>query len=98
MSNNTKIKFFLSIIKSISVLSISTLIYIICLTYVEIITSFKSKEYLIWVNCSRDARSRAFKDSLVEGWDSKVLTIKSDEYEKKACLSKPKKWKFQKFI
>ena len=98
MGNNTKIKFFLSIIRSISVLSISAGIYIFCLNYVEIFKFFKSKEYLIWINCSRDMRTKAFNDSLVEGWDSKVLTVKLDEYEKKACSSKPKRWKFQKIF
>ena len=98
MGNNANTRIFLDIIRSISVLSISAGIYIFCLNYVEIITFFKSKEYLIWINCSHDARSKAFNDSLVEGWDSKVLTVKLDEYEKKACSSKPKKWKFQKIF
>tara|TARA_B100000925_G_C21861933_1_gene410363 strand:- start:122 stop:454 length:333 start_codon:yes stop_codon:yes gene_type:complete len=96
MGNNTKIKFFLSIIRSISVLSISAGIYIFCLNYVEIIRSFMSKEYLIWINCSHDARSKAFNDSLLEGWENSVLIVKIDEYEKKSCSSKPKKWKFEK--
>ena len=98
MGNNTKIKFFLSIIRSISVLSISAAVYIFCLNYVEIISSFMSKEYLIWINCTRDARSKAFNDSLVEGWESSVLIVKVDEYEKKSCSSKPKRWKFKKFF
>ena len=98
MSNNTKIKFFISIIRSISVLSLTAGIYYFCLNYVEIIESFKSKEYLIWINCSRNARSKAFNDSLVDGWDSGVLTVKLDEYEKKVCSSKPKRWKFQKIF
>ena len=95
MSNNTKIKFFLSVIRSISVLSISAVIYIFCLNYVEIINSFHSKEYLIWLKCSSDARSKAFNDSLGAGWDNTVLKVKLDEYEKKACTDKPKRWKFQ---
>tara|TARA_B100000212_G_scaffold2425_1_gene1799 strand:- start:1472 stop:1768 length:297 start_codon:yes stop_codon:yes gene_type:complete len=96
MSNNTKIKNFLSIIRSISVLSVSVGIYIFCLNYVEIIKSFKSKEYLIWINCIRDARSKAFNDSLLEGWASRVLMVKLDDYEKKSCSRKPKRWKYQK--
>lgn len=95
MKNNTKINFFLSLIRSISVLSISAGIYIFSLYYVEIINSLHKKEYLIWKNCLRDARSKAFNDSLKEGWNSEVLTAKLDEYEKKACTDKPKRWKFQ---
>ena len=95
MKNNTKINFFLSLIRSISVLSISAGIYIFCLSYGEIFNSLQKKEYLIWNNCSRDARSKAFNDSLKEGWNSEVLKVKLDEYEKKACPDKPKKWKFQ---
>ncbi len=95
MSNNNKIKSFLKIVRSISVLSISAAIYILCLNYVDIIKSFQSKEYLIWINCSRKAISKALNDSLVEGWESRVLTIKLDEYEKKDCSAKPQRWKFQ---
>ena len=95
MKNNTKIKFFLSLIRSISVLSISAGIYIFSLYYVEIINSLQRKDYLIWNECSRDSRSKAFNDSLKEGWNSEVLTAKLDEYEKKACTDKPKRWKFQ---
>ena len=95
MKNNTKIIFFLSLIRSISVLSISAGIYIFCLSYVEIFNSLQKKEYLIWNNCSRDARSKAFNDSLKEGWNSEVLKVKLDEYLKKACTNKPKRWKFQ---
>tara|TARA_B100000212_G_scaffold260615_1_gene200557 strand:- start:473 stop:769 length:297 start_codon:yes stop_codon:yes gene_type:complete len=98
MGNNTKIKFFLSIIRSILVLSISAVIYYFSLNYVEIIKSFKNKEYLIWINCSRDARSKAFNDAILEGWDSRVLTVKLEEYGKKACSRKPKRWKFQKIF
>ena len=98
MSNSTKIKIFLSFIRSISVLSISAGIYIFCLNYSEILKSFESEEYLIWVNCSRDARLKAFNNSLVKGWDSRVLIAKLDEYEKKACSSKPQRWKFEKII
>ena len=95
MKNNTKINFFLSLIRSISVLSISAGIYIFSLYYVEIINSLQRKEYLIWNKCSRDARSKAFNDSLKEGWNSEILIVKLDEYEKKACTDKPKRWKFQ---
>ena len=95
MKNNTKINFFLSLIRSISVLSISAGIYIFSLYYVEIINSLQRKDYLIWNECSRDSRSKAFNDSLKEGWNSEVLTAKLDEYEKKACTDKPKRWKFQ---
>ena len=95
MKNNTKINFFLSLIRSISVLSISAGIYIFSLYYVEIINSLQRKEYLIWNKCSSDARLKAFNDSLKEGWNSEVLTAKLDEYEKKACTDKPKRWKFQ---
>ena len=95
MKNNTKINFFLSLIRSISVLSISAGIYIFSLYYVEIINSLQRKEYLIWNKCSSDARSKAFNDSLKEGWNSEVLTAKLDEYEKKTCTDKPKRWKFQ---
>ena len=95
MKNNTKIIFFLSLIRSISVLSISAGIYIFCLSYLEIFNSLQKKEYLIWNNCSLDARSKAFNDSLKEGWNSEVLTAKLDEYEKKTCTDKPKRWKFQ---
>tara|TARA_B100000963_G_scaffold321426_1_gene304721 strand:- start:224 stop:421 length:198 start_codon:yes stop_codon:yes gene_type:complete len=65
------------------------------LSYLEIFNSLQKKEYLIWKNCSLDARSKAFNDSLKEGWNSEVLTAKLDEYEKKACSDKPKKWIFQ---
>ena len=95
MKNNTKINFFLSLIRSVSVLSISAGIYIFSLYYVEIIDSLHKKEYLIWENCLRDARSKAFNDSLKEGWNSDVLTVKLDEYFKKACTDKPKRWKYQ---
>ena len=95
MKNNTKKNYFLSLIRSIFVLSISAGIYIFCLYYVEIFNSLQRKEYLIWNNCSSDARAKAFNDSLKEGWDSEVLTIKLDEYQKKACSVKPKRWKFQ---
>ena len=95
MKNNTKINLFLSLIRSISVLSISAGIYIFSLYYVEIINSLQRKEYLIWNKCSSDARSKAFNDSLKEGWNSEVLTAKLDEYEKKTCTDKPKRWKFQ---
>ena len=95
MKNNTKINFFLSLIRSISVLSISAGIYIFSLYYVEIINSLQRKEYLIWNKCSRYIRSKAFNDSLKEGWNSEVLTAKLDEYEKKTCTDKPKRWKFQ---
>tara|TARA_B100000212_G_C27355639_1_gene525738 strand:+ start:1006 stop:1299 length:294 start_codon:yes stop_codon:yes gene_type:complete len=95
MSSNTKIKFFLRIIRSTSILSISAVIYIFCLNYLEIIKSFQSQEYLIWINCSREARSKAFNNSLLEGWDSSVLIDKLDEYETKDCSSQPKRWKFQ---
>ena len=95
MSKNSKVKFFLNIIRSISILSISAGIYIFCLNYAEIIKSLQNKEYLIWINCSRDERSKAFNDSLREGWDFRVLTDKLVEYEKKACTSKPQRWKFQ---
>ena len=95
MKNNTKIKFFLSLIRSISVLSISAGIYIFSLHYVEIINSLQRKDYLIWNECSRDSRSKAFNDSLKEGWNSEVLIAKLDEYEKKTCTDKPKRWKFQ---
>ena len=95
MKNNTKIILFLSFIRSISVLSISAGIYSFSLYYVEIIDSLHKKEYLIWKNCLPDARSKAFNDSLKEGWNSEVLTVKLDEYEKKACSDKPKKWIFQ---
>ena len=95
MKNNTKIIFFLSLIRSISVLSISAGIYIFSLYYVEIIDSLHKKEYLIWKNCLRDARSKAFNDSLKEGWNSEVLKVQSDEYLKAACTEKPKRWKFQ---
>ena len=98
MSKNTKIKTFLNIVRSISVLSISTGIYIFCLNYYEILKSFESEKYLIWVNCSRNARSKAFNNSLVQGWDNRVLTAKLDEYEKKACSSKPQRWKFEKIF
>ena len=96
MGNNIKVKFFLSIIRSISTLSISVGIYIFCLNYFEIIKSFQSKEYLVWINCARDARSKAFDDSLEKSWDIRVLTVKLDEYEKKTCTNKPQRWKFQK--
>ena len=95
MKNNTKIILFLSLIRSISVLSISAGIYTFSLYYVEIINSFQRKEYLIWKNCSRDASSKAFNDSLKEGWNSEVLKVKLDKYLKKACTDKPKRWKFQ---
>ena len=95
MKNNTKITFFLSLIRLVSVLSISAGIYIFSLYYVEIIDSLHKKEYLIWKNCLRDARSKAFNDSLKEGWKSDVLTVKLDEYFKKACTDKPKRWKNQ---
>jgi len=95
MKNNTKINFFLSLIRSISVLSISAGIYIFSLYYVEIINSLQRKEYLIWNKCSGEARSKAFNDSLKEGWNSEVLKVKLDEYLKKACTNKPKRWKFQ---
>ena len=95
MKNNTKINLFLSLIRSISVLSISAGIYIFSLYYVEIINSLQKKEYLIWDNCSRDARSKAINDGLKEGWNSEVLKVKLDEYLKKACTNKPKRWKFQ---
>ena len=93
--NNTKIIFFLSLIRSVSVLSISAGIYIFSLYYVEIIDSLHKKEYLIWKNCLRDTRSKAFNNSLKEGWKSDVLTVKLDEYLKKACRDKPKRWKYQ---
>ena len=95
MKNNTKINFFLSLIRSISVLSISAGIYIFSLYYVEIINSLHKKEYLIWKNCLLDARSKVFNDSLKEGWSSDVMTVKLDEYLKKACSDKPKRWKYQ---
>jgi len=95
MKNNTKINFFLSLIRSLSVLSISLGIYIFSLYYIEIINSLHKKEYLIWKNCLRDTRSKAFKNSLKEGWKSDVLTVKLDEYLKKACRDKPKRWKYQ---
>ena len=95
MKNNTKINFFLSLIRSVSVLSISAGIYIFSLYYLEIIDSLHKKEYLIWKNCLRDARSKAFNDSLKEGGNSYVLTVKLDEYFKKACMDKPKRWKYQ---
>ena len=95
MKNNTKIKFFLSLIRSVSVLSISAGIYIFSLYNVEIINSLQRKEYLIWNKCTSDARSKAFNDSLKEGWNSEVLKVKLDEYLKKACTDKPKRWKFQ---
>ena len=94
MQNNTKINNFLSLIRSVSVLSISAGIYIFSLYYVEIINSLHKKEYLMWKNCLRDARSKVFNDSLKEGWNSDVLTVKLDEYLKKACSDKPKRWKF----
>ena len=93
--DTTKINFFLSLIRSISVLSISAGIYIFSLYYVETINLLQKKEYLIWNKCSRDARSKTFNDALKEGWNSEVLAVKLDEYEKKACSDKPKKWKFQ---
>ena len=95
MKNNTKIKFFLSLIRSVSVLSISAGIYIFSLYNVEIINSLHKKEYLIWENCLRDARSKVFNDSLKEGWKSDVLKVKLDEYLNKACRDKPKRWKYQ---
>ena len=95
MKNNSKINFFLSLIRSISVLSISAGIYIFSLYYVEIINSLQRKEYLIWNKCSGESRSKAFNDSLKEGWNSEVLKVKLDEYLKKACTNKPKRWKFQ---
>ncbi len=95
MKSSTKINSFLSLIRSISVLSISAGIYIFSLYYVEIKNSLQRKEYLIWNKCSRDTRSKAFNDSLKEGWNSEILTAKLDEYLKKACSDKPKRWKFQ---
>ena len=95
MVKNIKIKIFLRIVRSMSVLSISAGIYFFCLNYVEIINSFQKQEYLLWINCSRDARSKAFNENLGEIWDSKILTIKLDEYQKKACSSKPQRWKLQ---
>ena len=95
MKNSTNINSFLSLIRSISVLSISAGIYIFSLYYVEIINSLQRKEYLIWNNCSIDARSKAFNDSLKEGWNSEVLKFKLEEYLKKVCNDKPKRWKFQ---
>ena len=94
MKNNTKINFFLSLIRSISVLSISVVIYIFSLYYIEIINSLQKKEYLIWDNCSRDARSKAIIDGLEEGWNNDLLIFKLYEYEKKACSDKPKRWKY----
>ena len=82
-------------IRLVSVLSISTGIYIFSLYYVEIINLLHKKEYLSWENCLRDARSKVFNDSLKEGWNSDVLTVKLDEYLKKACRDKPKRWKYQ---
>ena len=95
MKNNTKINLFLSLIRSVSVLSISAGIYIFTLYYIEIINSLHKKEYLIWGNCLRDTRLKVFNDSLKEGWNSDVLTVKLDEYLKKACRDKPKRWKYQ---
>ena len=95
MKNNTKVNFFLSLIRSLSVLSISTGIYIFSLYYVEIINSLHKKEYLIWKNCLRDARLKAFNDLPKEDWNSDVLTVKLDEYLKKACRDNPKRWKYQ---
>jgi len=95
MKNNTKIIFFLSLIRSISVLSISAGFYIFSLYYVEIINSLQRKEYLIWNKCTRDARSKVFNDSLKEDWNSEVLEVKLDEYLEAACTEKPKRWKFQ---
>ena len=95
MKNNTKINFFLSLIRSVSVLSISAGIYIFSLYYVEIINSIHKKEYLIWKNCLSDARLKAFNDLPKEDWNSDVLTVKLDEYLKKACRDKPKRWKYQ---
>ena len=95
MKNSTKINFFLSLIRSISVLSISAGIYIFSLYNVEIINSLHKKEYLIWKKCLSDARSKVFNDSLKEGWKSNVLKVKLDEYLNKACRDKPKRWKYQ---
>ena len=95
MKNNTKIKFFLSLIRSVSVLSISAGIYFFSLYCVEIINSLHKKEYLIWEKCLSDARSKVFNDSLKEGWNSDVLTVKLDEYLKKACRDKPKRWNIE---
>ena len=94
MKKNTKINFLLSYIRSLSILLLSAGIYIFCLYYVEIINSLQKKEYLTWINCTRDERLRAFNDSLKEGWNSEVLTNKIDEYIK-ACSNKPKRWKLQ---
>lgn len=94
MTNNTKTNFLLSLIRSVSVLSLSAGIYIFSLFYLEIINSFQRSEYLIWINCSANARLKVFNDSLNETWDTAVLTNKLDEYIKKTCGNKPKKWKF----
>ena len=94
MKNNIIINFFLSLIRSISVLSISVLIYIFSLYYIEIINALQKKEYLIWDICSRDARSKAINDGFKEGWDNDLLTFKLYEYEKKSCSDKPKRWKY----
>ena len=95
MRNNIQINFFISLIRSISLLSLSAGIYIFSLYYIEIINSLQRKEYLIWDNCSRDARSKAINDGFKGSWNNDVLTAKLYEYENKACSDKPKRWKFQ---
>ena len=95
MINNIKTNFSYRLIRSLLVLSLSAGIYIFYLYYIEIINSLKRREYLIWMNCASDARSKVFNESLKEGWNNEFLISKSNDYVKKTCLDKPKKWKFQ---